>query len=116
MTLKPTILNSEQTTDSCELTLHLPDDLMYFQGHFPEKPILAGVVQLQWAVTFAKQYLSLDDLPVNSVEVLKFQQFIEPNSEIVLSMSQKSSDKFVFSFTSVAGRHASGRVKLGQAS
>ncbi len=35
------------------LTLDLVPELSVFEGHFPSDPILAGVVQVHWAITYA---------------------------------------------------------------
>ena len=109
---KPEIINSERTDDSCRLMLRLSPEIIYFDGHFPGTPILAGVVQLNWAVEYALEYLSLQGSDVGSVEVLKFQQVLAPNTDVVLSLTRKAEDKFVFDYSSEVGNHSSGRIKL----
>jgi 3-hydroxymyristoyl/3-hydroxydecanoyl-(acyl carrier protein) dehydratase len=111
-TTQPIILNCTEQDSKVELTLQLPDDLVYFQGHFPDQPILAGVVQLNWAVEFARKYLNIKG-DITSVEVLKFQQLIKPDTKVQLSLELKADDKFVFAYNSSLGKHASGRVKTG---
>ena len=111
-TTQPIILDCTQQDRQCILTLKLPADLVYFQGHFPDQPVLAGVVQLNWAVEFARQYLNIKG-NVTSVEVLKFQQLILPSTTLQLSLELKTDDKFVFAYSSSLGKHASGRVKTG---
>ncbi len=111
-TTQPIILNCTEQDAKVELTLQLTDDIVYFQGHFPDQPILAGVVQLNWAVEFARQYLNIKG-DVLSVEVLKFQQLIEPGTTVQLSLELKADDKFTFAYSSSLGKHASGRVKTG---
>ena len=112
VTTQPIILDCSQQENQCILTLDLPADLLYFQGHFPDQPILAGVVQLNWAVEFARQYLKVEG-DVISVEVLKFQQVILPSTTVQLSLELKTDGKFLFAYSSSLGKHASGRVKTG---
>jgi len=48
--LWPDIISESCDGDSVVLKCFIPQDLDYFNGHFPQTPILAGVVQLHWAV------------------------------------------------------------------
>ncbi|WP_462159886.1 ApeI family dehydratase [Pseudoalteromonas sp. GB56] len=95
---------------SCTDTVSTPD-LDYFRGHFPGAPILAGVVQLDWAVKYARQYLSIQG-DVKDIEVLKFQVVMTPELELTLTLTKKKDDKFSFSYHSHKGQHASGRVVI----
>lgn len=116
MQTKPEIIDCENQDGQCRLTLVLSPEIYYFEGHFPGTPILAGVVQLNWAIEYAKEHLALIDSDVSSVEVLKFQQVLTPNTQVVLTLTRKTDDKFTFDYTSDSGNHASGRVKLGEPS
>lgn len=105
---------TEQLTDSncCQLVFTLDPQLSYFEGHFPDQPILAGVVQLNWAIELAKTHLDLAGSEIKAIEVLKFQQLLTPNTQVTLTLEQKDHKKFTFSFQSATGNHASGRIKL----
>lgn len=107
----PTINQVESRDDAVELNLYLDEDLYYFDGHFPNAPLVAGVVQLDWAVNFAKRYLNMQG-EVKSVEVLKFQVVMPPKLAVRLSLTRKSEHKFTFSYASEKGQHASGRIVL----
>lgn len=108
----PQQLNKQRSAegDIVELALWVPDDLDYFQGHFPNAPILAGVVQLHWAVEFAKQEFSLSEQTVQNLEVLKFKAVITPGQNLQLTLTQKTTSKIIFSYSSDKGQHASGRI------
>jgi 3-hydroxymyristoyl/3-hydroxydecanoyl-(acyl carrier protein) dehydratase len=106
----PEVLAENVDNDLVELQLHIPFDLDYFQGHFPNAPILAGVVQLHWAVEYCKQKFSLTELEVKNVEVLKFQVVIIPGQKLNLALTRKTVNKVLFSYTSEKGQHASGRI------
>lgn len=99
-----------QDNEHVELSLWVPEDLHYFKGHFPNAPILAGVVQLHWAVEYAKEQFSLAHLNVQNLEVLKFKAVIIPGQNLQLTLTKKSSTKIVFSYFSEKGQHASGRI------
>ncbi|MFY8352270.1 thioester dehydrase [Pseudoalteromonas sp. SSM20] len=108
----PEVRAIDTQDDSVKLTLWVDRALDYFNGHFPEAPILAGVVQLDWAVKYAIEHFSLSSHLVENVEVLKFQVVIVANSLVELTLTKKSDNKFTFSFHSDHGQHSSGRVVL----
>ena len=92
-----------------------PSDLLYFDGHFSQAPILPGVAQLDWAIAFGRAHF---DLPPQfmGVQALKFQRVIQPEMPFQLELQhdrQKSS--LSFRFSSAAGQHASGRILFGAA-
>ena len=114
------ILNKVLSDESAVLTLHIPTDLDYFKGHFEQAPILAGVVQLHWAVEFAQQYLEIAATDVMDIQVLKFQEMILPGHEVVLTLTKKSTEKVLFSYQSSMANgdvksHSSGRLIFADA-
>lgn len=106
---QPQQLSCEQIEQGYHLKLLVPADLDYFKGHFKDGPILAGVVQLDWAIAAICKQFKLTRT-VKNVEVLKFQVVITPGMTINLTVEQKSADKYLFSYHSAKGQHASGRV------
>ena len=106
----PEVLAEYTDEEQIVLQLLIPKDLDYFNGHFPGAPILAGVVQLHWAVEYAKQNFSLTELDVKNIEVLKFQVVIIPGQKLNLTLTRKTSNKVLFSYASDKGQHASGRI------
>ncbi len=105
------LLKKNDQTAILELTI--PQNLFYFDGHFPNAPILPGVVQIDWAIHYGRQCF---DLPLyfRGLQVLKFQRVIQPGMTITLELEYivvKST--LSFRYYSQAGQHASGRVLLG---
>lgn len=108
----PEILSEQHHQDEVILSINIPANLDYFKGHFPDAPVLAGVVQLNWAIEFAQQKLSLAQSDVENVEVLKFKHLTVPEQKLTLTLIKKNSHKFTFNYSSNKGVHASGRVVL----
>nr|WP_320165545.1 AMP-binding protein [uncultured Methylophaga sp.] len=98
---------SEQAADfSCRI----PEELLYFDGHFQQQAILPGVVQLHWAAKLGQKYLNISG-HFHRLEAIKFQQLILPGSVVSLSLSyDHSKQKLSFSFSSEKGVHSSGKV------
>src|SRR5450830_125169 len=103
----------QRTDTQVTLQLHIPENLLYFEGHFPEAPILPGVAQVNWALELGRQYLPLPPDCVG-MQALKFQRVIVPGATVSLELEhdmQKSA--LAFRLHSADGQHASGRILLG---
>ncbi len=109
---KPQLKLKHQSEDSVVLDLTIPENLYYFQGHFPQAPILPGVAQLDWVMFYLNRYFAIDTTKLSSVDVLKFQHIIRPSYQIELSLNRLNNNKFEFSYHSEHGQHSSGRVVL----
>ncbi|WP_426161762.1 AMP-binding protein [Pseudoduganella sp. R-34] len=95
------------------LEITAPARLRYFDGHFDVAPILPGVVQVDWAIHYGRQYF---DLPAQfkSMSQLKFQQVIGPEKPVQLELAYDAAKHSLrFSYSSAAGQHSGGRVALG---
>ncbi|MDP2698564.1 AMP-binding protein [Thalassospira sp.] len=108
----PEIVIQSRDGDRVNLSLHLSADLVYFHGHFPDMPILPGVVQLHWAV---HQAATIFDIPVTIGEVaqLKYRKPITPGSNVMLELDcDRKNAKVKFRYYSVTeGDHSSGILK-----
>ncbi|MDH5720275.1 MAG: AMP-binding protein [Spirochaetia bacterium] len=107
---QPEMISRKINGDLLILNLRIPEELLYFKGHFSEVPILPGVVQIDWAISFGKEHFG--SLGVFSrIENLKFQNIILPNQEIKLTIEwKKETGKLYFSYESEKGVHSSGRA------
>ena len=109
----PYVLGIEKTGDSVELKLNVPEDLIYFPDHFPDYPILPGVVQIAWADYFGKLFFVINE-PFLTMEVIKFVSVIRPGNELKLMLNWKAlPGKLYFNFSSELGAHSSGRMVYG---
>jgi acyl-coenzyme A synthetase/AMP-(fatty) acid ligase/3-hydroxymyristoyl/3-hydroxydecanoyl-(acyl carrier protein) dehydratase len=109
----PEVLAQIETDGEWNLRLVVPPDLSYFSGHFPNAPVLPGVVQVDWAMSLGRQLL---DLPPRFVgmEVLKFQQLVRPGDEIQLNLRfDHERGKLYFAYRNEAAACSSGRIVLG---
>ena len=103
-----------QDAQHVELELRIAPDLLYFDGHFDNAPILPGVVQLDWAIAFGRRYFDLPPV-FSAVHTLKFQQVIQPDTSIMLDLQHDpSKGSLSFRLHSATGQHASGRIVFTQ--
>jgi 3-hydroxymyristoyl/3-hydroxydecanoyl-(acyl carrier protein) dehydratase len=67
------------------LDLDLPADLPCFFGHFPNFPVLAGVVQLDWAMRLGAAHLACGEPSATDFRV-KFKRVIVPGNPLTLAL------------------------------
>lgn len=108
--LFPVVQLQSQTAERVELQLTISADIVYFEGHFPQAPVLAGVTQLHWVVEYCKQYFA-GLSQVMAVEVLKFQVMIRPDDVLQLVLERTADKTTQFSYYKAEQKVASGRLK-----
>ncbi len=109
-------LSAVEQDGEWQLQLIVPLDLAHFTGHFPQTPVLPGVVQVDWAQQLARSLIK--DLPprFSGMEVLKFQQLVRPGDPLQLSLRfDASRGKLYFAFRNGEAPCSSGRILLGPA-
>ena len=108
-------LNEREQDGVWTLVLQLPPELIHFDGHFPQAPVLPGVLQVGWALALAAPRLGTS-MHCREMESLKFQQLLRPCDEVELTLRLDAArGKLHFAYH-LAGAHASsGRLCLGQA-
>ncbi|MHA6492235.1 AMP-binding protein [Pseudomonas borbori] len=107
-------LSAIEQNGEWQLELDVPLDLAHFTGHFPQTPVLPGVVQIDWAQQLARRLIT--DLPprFSGMEVLKFQQLVRPGDRLQLSLRfDATRGKLYFAFRNGEAACSSGRILLG---
>lgn len=110
---RPTPEWLERTPTRGVLKMTITPDLRPLDGHFPGTPIVPGVAQLDWAVSFGR-----DQFPVPTklqrVEVLKFMKLMMPGHVVTLELDwNEAKGMLTFKFNATDGKvYSSGRVVL----
>jgi len=106
----PEILSVKNQEDEIILNCCLPEQLIYFDGHFAQQPILPGVVQVHWAEFYGRKYFQVQG-KFKQLEALKFQLLLLPAQRVSISLRYDTEkQKLFFSYQSEAGTHSSGRI------
>ena len=98
-----------------QASLALAPELRVFDGHFPGAPILAGVVQVDWAIAFARERFAMPARFIR-LDALKFSQPVLPGMHLDLELHWNAAAATLqFEYRSTGGRHSSGRVVFTEA-
>ncbi len=73
------------------IRLWVSASVRWFEGHFPEQAVLAGVVQTHWA-TRLSEYLCRPESRLAGVDALKFQQVVLPEQHLTLNLQPRYDD------------------------
>ena len=93
--------------------MDLSPDLGCFRGHFPGNPVLAGVVQLHWAVTVSLILFEFRDAPLE-IKRLKFKSVVTPPRTIELALNRPCGNEVQFEYSSLGQQHSQGRLLFAQ--
>jgi 3-hydroxymyristoyl/3-hydroxydecanoyl-(acyl carrier protein) dehydratase len=111
---EPLILDIQAAPNRCQIDLLVPADLLYFTGHFDGFPILPGVVQLHWSLSFARRYLALAGAAVSTMQV-KFRKPIRPDMQLQLTLTRQATagqERLTFEYRRGEEPFSSGRIVL----
>ena len=94
----------------------LSGDEYFFEGHFPDRPVMPGVLIVEAISQTAMVVSGESDLMLKGVEKIKFRQTIEPGDRLEITVSLTEKDKGIRKFHGevVVGENiaASGEVIL----
>jgi len=93
-----------------DLALHAGHPVFF--GHFPGHPVLAGAVQIDWAMGFAGEYLGLGQRAAQEFQV-KFRRVIVPATALSLTLLlDRPRGTLSFDYRVDTTLASSGRIRL----
>jgi len=106
----PTVTRRQINANECTLELYVEADNPYFEGHFTDNPVLAGVVQLLWAQQFGCKYLPIHG-EFAGMKAIKFRELVFPGRSLQLKLAyHPEAGRLNFHFDSGEGRHSQGAL------
>jgi len=105
----PRVLSATVGQPNVCFGLDVSPDMSWFRGHFPDMPILPGVVQLHWAVIVARAVFDFPDSPLE-FKRLKFKNVVIPPQVLELSVSVPAPNEVQFEFHSPEVQYSQGRL------
>jgi 3-hydroxyacyl-[acyl-carrier-protein] dehydratase len=111
MSLLPQLLSIQKEANAASLHLLVSKDLGYFRGHFPGQPLLPGVVQVDWAIRFAREHLDVPADGFVALTSLKFSAPVLPDTRLELVLRWKpEANRMEFIYSAGARKYASGQA------
>ena len=106
----PQIIDQQLVDGELTLQCRIPAELIYFDGHMEDWPILPGIVQVHWAEFYGRRMLPVSGR-FERLEAVKFNQVVMPLYLLTISLSfNEVSRKLSFRYESDRGVHSSGRI------
>tara|TARA_R110000824_G_scaffold390760_13_gene587879 strand:+ start:43390 stop:45066 length:1677 start_codon:yes stop_codon:yes gene_type:complete len=106
----PTILDRQINDGTAQFSMLLNADLCWFEGHFPEQPILPGVAQLHIASLLAEDVWGFVATGAEMARV-KFRRVMQPNDLVTLTLSHTDATRVDFRYLVDNEITASGTIK-----
>lgn len=70
-----------------DFIFYIDENFIAFEGHFPNAPVLPGIVQIEIGLFCIRQMLQNDKVNIEKIRKSKFAKLILPKSEIIVSVS-----------------------------
>jgi len=106
----PDVIGREGQGAEQILYLYVNDSLAWFDGHFPDDPILPAVVQIGWAIHFGT-HCGLNGGRFAGLSRLKFRAVIVPDTVLRLTLDTVD-DVLQFVYESRGGLHSTGKIRF----
>jgi len=79
----------EKDENSVTLEFSIPDTSPYYDGHFPDFPLLPAVAQIELVIRFASLYLGTG-IDVSEIPRIKCMNIIRPFTPLLLKIEKKN--------------------------
>lgn len=105
----PPVQTRVEDGERVQLRLAVDVNLECFRGHFPGTPVLPGVLQLDWAITAAREHYQLEGSPLD-IRRLKFKSVVYPPAQVDLVLTKTGPTTVQFSFSAGDVECSEGRL------
>lgn len=110
---KPELISQTTEGEWLKYQFRVPPQLVYFQGHFDQEAVVAGVCELKWLSELIEQHTG-EALKLARMEAVKFHRLLFPGDVFQLEMKYDAAKaKWTFKFFTDRYKVASGRLCVG---
>ena len=102
----------EKNDNSVTIEFSVPDTIPYFDGHFPEFPILPAIAQIELVIRFASHFFGIG-IDISEIQRIKFSNLIRPFTPLALKL-EKDEETISFKMFSLNGQtsYSTGTLKI----
>ncbi|MDX2507645.1 MAG: AMP-binding protein, partial [Gammaproteobacteria bacterium] len=109
----PKIAYENVVNGKAEIQCVIQKELIYFDGHFDDNPVLPGIVQVHWAEAFGRRLFAFSG-QFKSLKIVKFKRIIVPGYIVTITLEYDDANKkLLFQYESEKGVHSSGQICFG---
>jgi len=99
-----------ESSENVSLPFFVPNTLSLLEGHFPQHPIVAGVVQIYWADSYARKYYDISSTACK-LNQIKFKKLLKSAAHYQLNLSRVKAGKSIkFEICDPENIYASGQL------
>ncbi|MDE0838613.1 MAG: AMP-binding protein, partial [Kiritimatiellae bacterium] len=107
---KPVISHCQVDDNAAHIKGRVPENLRFFDGHFDEIAIVAGVVQLHWVLALSEEIFGIEP-EIERMDAVKFHSLMLSDEHFELDMKWDAEQrKLTFSFYAGDKNFSSGRM------
>ncbi len=107
----PEFIDGELSEAKATLNFVMSPELDYFRGHFPEQPVLPGVVQVHWAGELARRLFACEGF--SSLSKVKFSGVISPETSLNLCLDYRAElGRVDFCYQDAQQKYSSGSLSF----
>jgi acyl-coenzyme A synthetase/AMP-(fatty) acid ligase/3-hydroxymyristoyl/3-hydroxydecanoyl-(acyl carrier protein) dehydratase len=110
---RPERLGEIRSPQSIERSCLVPSDLSCFPGHFPDRPVVPGVLQLDWALALAEVWMG-QALRVTEIESLKLLLPLEPGMRFRMRVTRPQSTRLEIKLWNEDEVFAKARIRIAE--
>jgi 3-hydroxymyristoyl/3-hydroxydecanoyl-(acyl carrier protein) dehydratase len=104
----PELIEQSRADASLRLRFLIDPALAYFTGHFADWPILPGIVQIHWAIEYARKHWNCRG-PCQRLENVKFHRIVRTGIELSLTLKYDAAkSRLDFLYDNAAHKYSSG--------
>ena len=108
---EPIMQNVIKTNSEFVADMVFLKDSSYFCGHFPNQPILPGVIQIYFVMNFIKKYFHFTPNDYHILK-LKFSNLILPDTNVHFELKRISENEFIFGYSSDNSKYSNGMIVI----
>ncbi|MBT4838823.1 MAG: hypothetical protein HON94_15915 [Methylococcales bacterium] len=90
------------------LYIQVPEDLIYFQGHFDGFPVTPGIIQLKWVIEFIEKKTK-QSVQVKKIQAMKFNNPLLPNDYCTMQIGWEN-DHYFYKLYNREKKISSGKI------
>lgn len=84
----------EQKEDSLVAISSISGSEAFFQGHFPDNPVVPGVLIVETMAQACQVLLDNQDLSLSQIRKARFREMVRPGDQLVIKVKEKSANVF----------------------